>query len=221
MTKSKPNYLRDQLGELLRDKRERRRVSLERLAEQTHIKLSHLIALEANQFDQLPAAVFVRGYIKSYGQVLGFDYRPLQAILRRDFKESSRGQLVPREFVKPLVGSGLRLTSRLTMISSVLVLFIVGLFYLGWRYFQMLQPPEISIFEPAENEVIAAKVQVIGETEPEAVLTINDQPVSLRPSGEFTTEVVFMTEGLALIKIEAVDPQGKKSELTRSVYVKF
>jgi curved DNA-binding protein CbpA len=48
-------------------------VSLEELAEITKIGLRHLRALEENEFDALPAAVYVRGFVSEYARVFGLD----------------------------------------------------------------------------------------------------------------------------------------------------
>lgn len=66
------------IGEILREERLKHRLSLSDLAKRTRIRLSYLEALEDSQFNQLPAAIFVKGYIRAYGQVFGFDHKPLQ-----------------------------------------------------------------------------------------------------------------------------------------------
>ena len=43
------------------------------MAEVTKIRKGYLRALEENDFDGLPAAVYVRGFISEYARVLGLD----------------------------------------------------------------------------------------------------------------------------------------------------
>lgn len=209
------------VGQILQRYREQAHLNLAKLADETHIKLEYLEALEANRFEDLPAAVFVKGYIKTYGQRFDFDPVPVIALLRRDYKESARGQLVAREFVRPLAGARWRLTPRLMAVSSALVIVLAGLLYSGWRYLEWRQPPPITLTQPTANQLVAATVAVEGQTKPDVILSINDQPVSLRPDGHFQTEVTFVTEGLGLIKVEAIDRRGKINQLSRTVYVKF
>ncbi|MCB9759523.1 MAG: helix-turn-helix domain-containing protein [Alphaproteobacteria bacterium] len=64
-------------GRYLAAIRQGRGLSLEDLAETTRISLRYLTALEENDFEGLPAAVFVRGYLKEVAQVLGVDDEPL------------------------------------------------------------------------------------------------------------------------------------------------
>ena len=82
------------VGELLQHEREQRHMSRTELAQKIRVKEQFLLALEENRFADLPAAVFVKGYIKGYARVLGFDPEPMLALLRRDFQESAKGKLI-------------------------------------------------------------------------------------------------------------------------------
>jgi hypothetical protein len=57
-------------GRFLRAVRELRQRTLEELADETRISLRYLHALESNDFDSLPAATFVRGYVKELTRAL-------------------------------------------------------------------------------------------------------------------------------------------------------
>ena len=59
------------VGTFLRELRTRRGVSLEEIARKTRVAPRYLEALEADAYDQLPAPVFVRGFIRAYCQALG------------------------------------------------------------------------------------------------------------------------------------------------------
>ncbi len=54
----------------LRQERERRKLTLEAIAEKTKIRPAHLQALEEERFGDLPAAVFVRGFLREYARCL-------------------------------------------------------------------------------------------------------------------------------------------------------
>jgi len=209
------------MGEILRDEREFHRLSLEALAKRTRIRQEYLEALENNQFEKLPAAAFVKGYIKTYGQVFGFDYQPLLGLLRRDFKESAKGKLVPREFIKPVFNKRqwwTPVTGTVLIISSVF-LSLFGYVAIQWISFN--QPPEITLQEPADNATVASQVIVSGQTKVESIVTVNNQPVALQPDGSFETQVFLPTEGANSVTVEAKDRRGKSKLVQRTVYVKF
>jgi cytoskeletal protein RodZ len=58
-------------GSVLREARERRSISLADVARKTKVSRSSLELLEAGQLDDLPAEVFVRGFIRSYARTVG------------------------------------------------------------------------------------------------------------------------------------------------------
>ncbi len=63
----------DSLGDYLKEGRKKKGVSLEHIASQTRIQEHHLLALEAEDFGNLPAKVFAKGFVRSYAKALGLD----------------------------------------------------------------------------------------------------------------------------------------------------
>jgi cytoskeletal protein RodZ len=68
-----------QLGQLLREAREAKGITLADAEHVTRIRLAYLEALEAEQFDCLPGDVYARGFLRSYAQFLGLKPEPLMA----------------------------------------------------------------------------------------------------------------------------------------------
>jgi len=60
-------------GELLRRIREGRSLSLQMLADRTRISSRHVESIEADRYDTLPAAVYLRGMLMSIARELGLD----------------------------------------------------------------------------------------------------------------------------------------------------
>ncbi|MHB8509963.1 MAG: RodZ domain-containing protein [Candidatus Dormibacteria bacterium] len=67
------------LGSTLRQARESRELPLREVEWATRIKADYLQALEDEQFDRLPGAVYARGFLRSYATYLGLDPEPLVA----------------------------------------------------------------------------------------------------------------------------------------------
>ena len=59
------------LGEYLKQKRTEKNYSLEKLSQKTKISINILKSLEANDFDHLPSAAYIKGFVASYVKVLG------------------------------------------------------------------------------------------------------------------------------------------------------
>lgn len=70
------------VGAYLRDMRERRGISLDEVSRQTRVPFRYLEALESDRLADLPAPVFVRGFIRAYCHVLGAPAE--QALARLD-----------------------------------------------------------------------------------------------------------------------------------------
>ena len=63
----------ENFGSYLKHERELRGVPLEEISGATKIHIRFLQALEDNQFDELPGEVFIKGYIRSYANIIGSD----------------------------------------------------------------------------------------------------------------------------------------------------
>jgi len=62
-----------ELGNNLREARQRRRIDLVIAEQGTKIRSKYLAALETEEFDVLPGPVFVRGFLRTYSRYLGLD----------------------------------------------------------------------------------------------------------------------------------------------------
>jgi cytoskeleton protein RodZ len=59
------------IGQALAARRAERGLSIEQVAASTRIRPEHLRALEADEFDQFPAPVYAKGYLRTYATYLG------------------------------------------------------------------------------------------------------------------------------------------------------
>ena len=63
----------DSFGSRLRSERERRRIALEAIAENTKIGIGLLKGLERNDLSRWPSGIFRRSFIRSYAEAIGLD----------------------------------------------------------------------------------------------------------------------------------------------------
>jgi cytoskeletal protein RodZ len=63
----------DDVGALLRAAREKHGLTLDEIARVTKVRLAFLQAIEANRRDQLPDAIFLRGFVRAYARHIGLD----------------------------------------------------------------------------------------------------------------------------------------------------
>ena len=60
-------------GDMLREERLRQNISEKEVGDQLHITAHYVRALESNNYEKLPGAVFVKGYLKAYASLLNLD----------------------------------------------------------------------------------------------------------------------------------------------------
>jgi cytoskeletal protein RodZ len=65
-----------EIGNTLREARNRRRIDLTIAEQDTKIRSKYLDALEQEAFDVLPGAVYTRGFLRTYARYLGLDPQP-------------------------------------------------------------------------------------------------------------------------------------------------
>lgn len=209
------------VGELLQEERLKHQVSITELAKRTRIRKEYLEALEANEFTKLPAATFVKGYIKMYASTFHFDYEPVLALLRRDFRESAKGTLVPQEFLTPILKKRRYSTPVALTVLVLALIFITILSYIGYQWYQFQQPPQVTVTQPKEFATVGQQTQVTGTTLPDAIVSIDDQPVALKPDGSFMQDVDFAKKGVTTITIMVKDSRGKTTTVERHVQVEY
>lgn len=88
-----------ELGSLLTRAREARGLTLEDAERDTRISRRYLQALEAEQFEVIPAPVYARGFLRSYSQYLGLD--PAEALAMFPREEDPEYQRVAEATTPP------------------------------------------------------------------------------------------------------------------------
>lgn len=63
----------ESLGARLKREREKRKITLDEISLSTKIGTRFLIAIEEEQFDQLPGGIFNKGFVKAYARSVGVD----------------------------------------------------------------------------------------------------------------------------------------------------
>lgn len=208
------------VGQVLREEREKKFYTLEEIEKATKIRKELLEALEAGQYTKLPPTTFVQGFIKNYGKFLGLNTEKLLAIFRREFSDQKYPPRILDSFANPLDKKIFRLTPAKVLSSVVLTLVIVFFAYLWFEYRFLVGAPFLEVREPSDqSNVESSMIQVIGRTDPEAKVLINDQEIQVDPSGSFFQEIK-LADNVNIIKVTAVSKSGKEAKVERTVFLK-
>jgi len=112
------------VGAYLRDLRTRRGVGLDEVARTTRVAQRYLQALEDDAFEELPAPVFIRGFIRAYCQALGEP--PHEALAHYDGHDG-RTPPLPARLVMAVRPGGMDPRTRGTIVLSLVLTLILGI----------------------------------------------------------------------------------------------
>ena len=71
-------------GQILKENRERKNISINEVAIATKINIKTLQALEAGDVDNLPPKTFLRGFVRAYASYLGLDVEAVMATFQEE-----------------------------------------------------------------------------------------------------------------------------------------
>ncbi len=205
-------------GEILSEKRKELNRSLEEIEKETKIRRKYLEAIEKNSFSSLPESTIVKGFIRNYAQALGLSPENVLAVLRRDFRENDKGQIIPRGMVEPLDEKSFYWTPKATVVAAVSLLILGFAFFLVRQYWGFSSAPPLEISSPKEGQAFKDKVAVTGKTDKDASVKIEGTVITVSADGTFKEEIV-LPRGENVIVIEASNRQGKKRIVNRRVKV--
>jgi len=116
------------VGHSLKVVRERQGLSLADVSARTRIRRQHLAAIEDGKFVELPGAVYITGFLRTYAETLGLNPEEVVA----SFQAESDLARQPHNFVFPMPRPEAR-TPRLLLVLVALVV-AVGAYALWYRY---------------------------------------------------------------------------------------
>lgn len=202
-------------GQLLQEKRLEKELSLDDVARKTKLKKEYLEALEKSDFNRLPSATSIKGFLRNYAVCLRLNPETVLAMFRRDFEENSSGEIIPRGLVDPIAGKR-RLPSANFLILIIALTAFLG--FLGFQLYNWWSLPSLEVIQPLDGDVYGEKVTIKGRTDRDNVISISGQKVIVSPDGEFSLDLIFPA-GSHSVVITATDRQGKSRLLERSFTV--
>jgi cytoskeleton protein RodZ len=202
----------DTLGEYLQQVRKQLNMDIKTVSILAQIKPSYLELLEAGAFNQLPADVYIRGFLKSLA-----DFYHIKEQILIDQYEKERGFEPTNAVRKFKAESWLSLTPRTLILGSSILVAIIAIVYIGVEIRSVLVPPYLSVDEPSSDMTIEGNSVVISGTgEIGAEVYINNQPVLADQNGNFT-ETLLLSPGLNVVEVSAKNKFDKVSKVERRI----
>ena len=167
------------LGQLLREAREQKGVSLEEVEEATHIRQKFLQALEEENFGALPAETYVKGFLRTYAMHLELNPEELIALYEGQENEG-KSALTQPGFFQPMDISMVApswLTPDLVIGALLIIVLLAFGAWATWHYL----PPAI------KTQFLSWRATATITPSPTATISIVVVPPSATPTAKPTT----------------------------------
>ena len=197
----------ENFGSSLKHERELRGVPLEEISRITKIHIRYLQALEDNRFDELPSEVFIKGYIRSYANIIGSDADEML----NSYEESIGNKLIEK-------GTNSKSTNT---VKKYLGFVLAGLSILALLFFTKFlildkNNPTTKIVKPSSSIPGAAPkketLPKIAENSSKKELAENSLP---QPEVSTTKETLVVEKGLDTIKPKPKLQKQKNSSVVK------
>ncbi|MDH3643610.1 MAG: helix-turn-helix domain-containing protein, partial [Gammaproteobacteria bacterium] len=166
-----PGEAREGPGETLQAARLAMEVSCREVAEALNLPIETVEAIEANDYERLPAPVFTRGYIRAYAKLLELDSDPVVARFPLGESETQTAEVAITPAANPMEALVRQKPRQLMGVALALGL-VVLIALVVWLAAESEQAPEGSTSPPDQvvTDETAATVAEPSSAEPAAVV---------------------------------------------------
>ena len=194
------------VGEIFREERLKRRLSIDRVVKITKIPRRFLLAIENGDYSRLPRGVYLNLYIKEYSRFFKLPEQKMLAIFRRDYQPTTQSF---RERFHPMALKSWLQWRRLLSGGLILLVFAGYLFY---QYMNFVSPPKVrlNVLDLASGERM-----IKGKTDPQASLKIDNEAVNLDKSGHFS--YLIKDKDKKEVVVVAESPAGKERKIIKKL----
>lgn len=203
------------VGKVIKEARIRKRLSRKRLESLTKIKKEFIEAIENESWGKLPEYPVVAGFVKTIAKVLKLNEQSILALLRRDYPPKDL-QINPKEEIP----EKFTWNPKFAFIVGALTVSLLIIGYLLYQYFNFVNPPKLIVENPVDGQSVSGNsFVVVGRTDPDASILVNNQPTIVEEDGRFSTEIEI-SEGTTEIVVVAKSRSGKETIVRRKIIPK-
>lgn len=206
------------LGQRLHTLRVQKKLTLDEVSQSIKIKPVFLTAIEKSEYHKLPSPAYAQGFVRNYATYLGLSRAEITALFKREFDEKKAYKVLPDSLVRANEYPVQRLRIQQSLIFASVVLFLF-LGYLFFQYRAAFLPPSLAITSPQPNSTTSKEITVSGKADNNAIVYVNNQPVTVTNNGEFSKRLTLFP-GNNTISVRAENRFGKVTEEQRNIIVK-
>lgn len=116
------------IGSLLLSARKKQGASIEEIAGQLHLRPCIVHDIEADNFDDMASAIYVKGYVKNYARIVHVDTEAIQGCIERQFPKATAPEM--QSFSRKTTRQAS--DGRLMFVTYVIVFILLALLVLWW-----------------------------------------------------------------------------------------
>ena len=147
------------VAQQLRQAREAKNLTVEQVVEITKIRTDHLRALEEGNFDVFSAPVYIRGFVRTYANLLKLDVPQIMAALETELAQTSKFAEPPSFADHPrgvldflmLQLSKVDWRKGLFGLGAVVVLVVAFSAWFSWRRYDPLKSLKPGVYQSTQN----------------------------------------------------------------------
>lgn len=203
------------VGTLLKEERLRKNLTLAQVEKATRIREKFLTAIETDSYKNMPALPYIQGFIRNYSTFLGLRATTILAIFRRQYIQKEKEQSAAIE--EPLTESSWQITpNKVLFMVAILIIGLIVTYFYG-QFKALHAPPPLTLEAPKEDVVTREEeIAILGNTDPDATLTINNEPILVKEDGKFYKDIP-LTVGQNTLVIEATSRVGEKTTVVKQI----
>jgi cytoskeletal protein RodZ len=206
----------DSLGEELRRMRTFKNLGVDDVAQKLGIRREYLLAMEEENFNQLPAGLYGKNFLKKYADFLGVDKNLVAKFLQEATGEQTENNPFSQKILKKnkfLIFP--KIIRNLLLGLGVLICFLYLIFY----FKKIVLPPDLIVNQPEKNLMIKdSSILVAGKTEKEAEVRINGELILNNNDGVFS-QTVNLKKGVNTLTVSAKKKYSQENIVLRQILV--
>lgn len=207
------------VGSILKKEREKKGLSHKEIFQTIKIHPRFLEALEKSDWEVFSSHVHAKGFLKNYAEYLGINLDEISAFFRREYDEKKNNKKI-KNVIRPLSAPRLTITPGVVLAAATAVFVTLFFGYVIYQYRSFAGAPILIIDQPRTDLTVSEPLlNVVGRTDPDAIVSLNGQEISTGEKGTFSAHIT-LAEGVNTLNFIAENKLGKTNKVTRTIVVR-
>lgn len=212
------------IGNLLKERRKERQLTLSQISEITKIRMEYLKAIEEGNYNIFPSEVYLKGFLKNYAKFLGVNTERALAMYRREREFQSQEPTISMTKKIRERGLDISITPGKAIAFAVIIAVVLIVVYISTYIGRVLKEPNLRLISPVIVEADSEEtmqtddtsILLEGNVEVGSTLTINGQEFQTNNFERFR-EKFELQEGENKFTLVAESQFGRKTQLVLNV----